>query len=104
MSDSFHIKVAGVTFQGRQETVAKLSEGDPLTLEREPDNPYDPNAIKVLTEHGEVGYVPREYAAAVGVHLSAGTTYTCTVSELPRTGDMLKAVGCHAVIKFGAAA
>ena len=31
------------------------------TMEAEPDNPYDPNAIKILTTDGhQVGYVPKD--------------------------------------------
>lgn len=33
-------------------------EGDVVTLEFEPDNKYDPNAIKVLHGTSEIGYVP----------------------------------------------
>lgn len=36
------------------------------TLEAEPDNDYDPNAIKVLAEDGHhVGYVPKDMTARV---------------------------------------
>lgn len=46
----------------------ELAIGDPLTLEREPSNPYDSNAIKVLADVGSdesgpifehIGFVPK---------------------------------------------
>jgi len=40
--------VVGVTFEGRQREVEKLSTGQRLHLLREPDNPHDTNAIAVL--------------------------------------------------------
>lgn len=37
-----------------------LREGQPLILQREPDNPYDPLAIVVRTSSGrKLGYLPR---------------------------------------------
>ncbi len=44
---SFHTKIVGVSFEGRQDLVAGLQLGHELTLERQPENPYDPNAIAV---------------------------------------------------------
>lgn len=44
-------------------TASKLERGDYLVFEREPDNPYDSNAIKVKTEGGVcIGYVDKLYA------------------------------------------
>ena len=41
-----------------------LDGGCEVTLELEPDNPYDPNAIKVIhDEIGHIGYVPTEHTA-----------------------------------------
>jgi hypothetical protein len=43
----FHAKVAGVTYDNRQAAIAKLVALETLDLVPEPDNPHDPNAIKV---------------------------------------------------------
>ena len=57
----FYMKVAGVTFNGRQEIIKKLKIGDKLRFLPEPTNPHDYHAVKVITEDGEcIGYVPRE--------------------------------------------
>lgn len=37
-----------------------------LTLETEPDNPVDPNAVKIMMEGELIGYIPKEDAAHVG--------------------------------------
>ena len=59
-------RVVGVTFEGRQEVVARLQLGDRIWLEMEPDNQYDPNAIKVCRSNGEqFGYLNRQLAADV---------------------------------------
>lgn len=61
-------RVAGVSFDGRQEFLKKIFESKEklnLLFEREPDNPYDSNAIKVMINiNGElfrIGYVPKTY-------------------------------------------
>jgi len=65
-SGSITTKVVGVTFSGRQGVVRKLHPGEILTLNKEPTNPHDPNAIKVLRKTGEqVGYINRELAKKI---------------------------------------
>ena len=55
--------VVGVTFENRQEVIARLSEGERISLIREPDNAFDPNAVKVVRwDHQQVGYLDREVA------------------------------------------
>lgn len=69
-------KVAGVTFEGRQEVVARVREGDWLPLLADPDNAYDPNAVGVwLPEQGgmrQVGYIPKVTAGTVAATIRDG--------------------------------
>lgn len=72
-----YVKVAGVTFGARQNILAMMSHPGSrqvwvVWLQREPDNPADPNAIAVMAarQRGNgtatvyrVGYIPRELAA-----------------------------------------
>lgn len=37
----------------------ELTPGEELTLERDPENPYDSNAIKVLFLDEHIGFVPK---------------------------------------------
>lgn len=64
---SLNFKVAGVTYENRQEIIAKLQGTEPVVIKPEPENPYDKNAIAVVVGfEGEVyhiGYVPKELAA-----------------------------------------
>ncbi len=58
------IRVAGVTFEGRQPRVRALVPGTPVVLVREPHNPYDPRAVAVHDVAGaSLGYIPRELTA-----------------------------------------
>lgn len=57
-------KVAGVSFC---KTVVKtLDQGQVLKLEKDPDNKYDSNAIKILNlENQMVGFVPKQFNHAI---------------------------------------
>jgi single-stranded-DNA-specific exonuclease len=74
MSLNLVSKVAGVTYEGRQDIIANLRGNEPCRLEPEPDNPYDPNAIKVIIAlpdgtKAHVGYLPRDLAKQVAPEL-----------------------------------
>ena len=62
---SYVEKVVGVTYEGRQQVIAHLKLGETIVLKREPNNPYDSNAIRVerLSDGKQIGYLKREKAA-----------------------------------------
>lgn len=82
-AERFHTKLAGVTFEGRQDVVARLEPGMPLRLERQPDNPYDPNASALFDPLGaQVGFFNRRLAAAIAPVLDAGVEYDVEVTDV----------------------
>src|SRR5437870_2054982 len=85
---AFHTKVAGVTFEGRQETVQALRPGDALMLRREPDNPHDPHAVKVVTASGtQIGYLSARVASRLAPSIDSGTRYAAAVSQITGGGE-----------------
>ena len=64
-----NIRVAGVTYEGRQEYLSRLTGEEPVRLVPEPENQYDNNAIAVYiaTKDGvkHCGYIPKELAAQI---------------------------------------
>lgn len=57
------VQVVGMHFRPEgKATVAMMEEGHEVTLQREPENQYDENAIKVFFEDTHIGYVNREDA------------------------------------------
>ena len=82
MSTEFEIPVVGNHFRDPQEKEAMLglAAGDALVLEREPDNQYDANAIKVMLEHFHLGYVGKEFAVDMAPLLDTEDEYTCEVN------------------------
>ncbi|MEB3329131.1 MAG: HIRAN domain-containing protein [Candidatus Sericytochromatia bacterium] len=92
-------RVAGVTFENadgtpRQPFVRRVRSGDPLTLSREPENPFDPNAIAVswADETGtwrRLGYVPRALASVLAPLVDDGLGLVgraVRASKVPRRG------------------
>lgn len=98
---SFFTKVAGLTYEGRQRIVERCSAGERLRLVREPDNPKDPDAIKILRENGEhLGYVRAEVAdGPIGLasRIDQGERYECTIKDITGGGD--KWLGVNIEIK-----
>lgn len=94
------VKVVGVTFEGRQEALARLyddwfTEGLEddivIALERDPENPHDQNAVKVmLVEPSElardIGFVPRDQAGWVGKAIQDGRVSRVEVDGMGCSG------------------
>ena len=101
---TLHCRVAGVTYEGRQEHLARLLGNEPVRLVPEPTNKYDPNAIAVHiavpisidrqaadpngishvvpeTEVLHCGYIPRELAAEIAPVME-GESFDCRIEEV----------------------
>lgn len=71
-----YCKVAGICFEGRPDVVGDLVDnynliGSPVTLEREPTNQYDPNAVKVILKDKHIGYIPKDSTGLLDKLISA---------------------------------
>lgn len=98
----FHIdtstKIAGVTKKNDggidiQSILPTLDDGDVLTFVREPDNPYDKNAIKVICDYQHIGYVKADLAEEIAPLMDEGKTLKGCISEITGGGD--KNYGCN---------
>ncbi len=77
-------KVVGVTFEGRQEVVARLHLGEQVHLRREPSNLYDSNAIRVERLNREqIGYLNRRLFTQSGDRLTGleGTNHALFLTQ-----------------------
>lgn len=78
----FKFKIAGSCFRKGGETAIWRSErGTQLFLEREPENQFDPHAVKVLIDSKHVGYVPRTQSRMVSDAIGGGATATCRLTD-----------------------
>lgn len=76
--------LAGYNFHQAARVFARLQPGDELLLEREPDNPHDDRAVRVLWGEYLLGYVPRPGNALVAWALDRGEPLGARISRLQR--------------------
>jgi hypothetical protein len=89
-----NVMVVGMHFRGAQAVAAVANMVPPLaiTLEPEPENPYDQNAIKAIYQDFHLGYLERGQAAFIAQWLSDGYTAECVVQSLQQKGKNLHPV------------
>jgi hypothetical protein len=75
-------RLAGYRYAAAAEVWPLLRVGDELELSREPDNPHDPNAVRVQWRGWKLGYVPRRENAALAWGLDRGETLRARISRL----------------------
>lgn len=74
--------LAGIRHYGGGEMSPDMKVGDRLELVREPDNPYDANAIRVDWHGRKLGYVPRRDNFAVARQIDRGVVLEARVAVL----------------------
>jgi hypothetical protein len=84
--------LAGFQFHEGRRLWPELKVGDSLQLVREPDNPYDPRAIRVEWQGHKLGYVPRVENEAVARQLDLGNRLEARITKLTRHRDPWKRI------------
>jgi hypothetical protein len=74
--------LAGFRHYEAPATWRSMAVGERLQLVREPDNPYDANAVRVEWRGVMLGYVPRRDNAAVARQMDRGTALEARVAGL----------------------
>lgn len=74
--------LAGFRYHAAASVWRELRVGDALELAREPENPYDPNAVAVSWRGQKLGYVPRRANAALAWGLDRGEELRARISRL----------------------
>jgi len=95
-----YTKLAGVTFENRQQYIPMLSPGEELTLRRDRFNKFDRNAIAVFDRRGHsLGFIPRQKAAQMAPNMDNcfGCDYKATVAEVTDGGDFTYGVNVRIV-------
>ncbi|MFN2528448.1 MAG: DEAD/DEAH box helicase [Candidatus Baltobacteraceae bacterium] len=94
---SFYTKIVGVSFEGRQDVVAGLSEGLALRLERQPENQFDSNAIAVHFGALQLGFLKKDIAKHLAPKIDEGVAYHASVGSL--TGGGTKHFGVNIFVR-----
>ena len=76
--------LAGFAYDDAAIVFPQLRVGDALQLTREPDNPYDANAIRVEWHGRKLGYVPRDDNAELAAAMDRGEELGARISRLAR--------------------
>jgi hypothetical protein len=63
---------------------ADMQLGEALTLVREPDNPYDVNAVRVEWHGEKLGYLPRRENRAVAAEMDRGGQVKARIAALKK--------------------
>ena len=81
----------GMHFRGGEASsiAANLTEESEVRLEREPENPYDAYAIKVMLGDFHLGYIERDKAAWISPLLDEGQSATVTLTGHVQRGKNL---------------
>ncbi len=75
--------LAGFRYYEAPQLVGDIVPGELLQLVREPDNPYDANAVRVAWRGRKLGYVPRRQNAALAWAMDRGEAFDARVAERP---------------------
>ncbi len=78
----FESSVQGIPYGDRTETAFRVREGDQLLLHAEPDNPYDPSAIRVVFDGRQIGYVQRDVAKIISREMQSGRAFRSYAKEI----------------------
>lgn len=93
-------KVVGNTFAPNgQELLSKLKSGDQLLWEREPQNKFDKNAIRLCnSDKKKIGYIPKDLAKDLAEMIDNGKIKAMKVKVNQITGSEEKNLGCNVII------
>lgn len=87
------LRVVGVTFKNedtgekrgdiiRELMGSETPESIQIKLEREPNNMYDVNAIKVIADGRQIGYIGKDYAVLIAPLMDSFEDFTATVKSI----------------------
>ena len=74
--------LAGFQFHHGKILWDELKVGDALTLAREPNNPYDANAVSVYWNNQRLGYIPRRENSDVARQMDRGAPVKARIVKL----------------------
>ena len=80
-------------YKDRYRNISDMMVNDQLELERDYENEFDINAIKVLYKGKQIGFVERRVARTLAPEIDLGAKVIARVSQLERLGPSLQRPG-----------
>jgi len=84
--NQFLTELAGFVHHAEDKKLRNIPAGSVLVLEREPDNQYDPYAVKVLYRDERIGYIKRVHSQTVSEEIAKGKTVTAVIKDFSVNG------------------
>lgn len=103
---TFWINVVGIQYENkdgssRKKYLLKLTNSDTIKLIREPDNPYDQNAIKlVYGDNFQIGYIPMDKSKIIAPYLDQEYEYNVESFQIERE-DIGYKLSCGIKLRIG---
>lgn len=94
--DNFEFYVAGVKFHRWRDCIDEIEEGETFSMEPEPENKYDPCAVKILYPSQKLnhpvmlGYVPSKISPQVSAFLATADAPVCEAIKVTPEQDTWK--------------
>ena len=79
--------LAGFMYYDGKAVWERMRTGDRLTLEREPDNQHDANAVRLVWEGHMLGYVPRRDNVDLARQMDHGARVEGRITRLDRAAN-----------------
>ena len=79
--------VQGIPYKNRVLSALQVHEGDQLVLELEPDNSDDPNAVRVMFNNSQIGYVQRDKARIIAREMQLERKFNAYVKAIKPPTD-----------------
>jgi hypothetical protein len=90
------VRLKGVSFEGRQDIIPNLFTGTEVTLVRDPFNPIDRYAIKVMVNYNknsiQIGWIPKDLAQILSPEIDAGLIWAGTIEKIIGSEEQIKGV------------
>lgn len=93
--------VAGFQFYDDEELWSRLKLGATLLLVAEPNNPHDPQAVKVMHGTNQLGYIPRRNNTAVSQMLIRNQPLIARITSLKRSRDPWERIAVDILLVAG---
>ena len=98
--DERRTKLVGVTFDSRQENIARLSDGQRLYFTHDKNNLFDANAIEVFSDEDKtasLGHINRRMAQYIVQRIMSGYEHAMFCVRVTGEGKMSRGVNVRVV-------
>jgi hypothetical protein len=82
--------IAGFQYYDGEQLWDQFQLNQPLTLQREADNPHDKRAVAIYWRHQKLGYIPRRDNTAISQLIDRGQTLQVSIQQLNDTDNVWK--------------